>query len=171
MPMGIARPAMPWPPLTRRSPSTYRISMAIDPPPASSQASNPYTRWLRGQVAPEYGGGADPDAFIADWDRLERLVIDVYRRGEADGQDEAEWQWLRSALAGRHVAAALTPHWQGVLAGGQALAADPFLSLTAIPRAADLVDNRSAMQLLPAAREVLNRWLLTLGGGEAGGLG
>ena len=45
------------------------------------------------------------------------------------------------------------------------LAADPFETLTALPRAADLIDNRRAMQLLPAAREALNRWLLTMGGG------
>lgn len=131
-------------------------------------ATNPYTRWLRGVIALSGGQAGPPstptpDAFIADWDRLERLVIDVYRRGEADGQDEAEWQWLRSALTDRHDAATLTPHWQGVRAGGQALAMDPFLALTAITRAADLVDNRGAMQLLPAAREALNRWLLALG--------
>jgi hypothetical protein len=150
--------------------------MAVDHPPPASEASNPYTRWLRSVTAPPGGpAGATSaqaaDAFIADWDRLERLVIDVYRRGEADGQDEAEWQWLRGALAGRHEAAALAPHWRGVLAGGEALAADPFLDLLALPRAADLVDNRRAMQLLPAAREALNRWLLALGGGGAGGVG
>lgn len=152
--------------------------MDTDLPPPSPQSANPYTRWLRSVTAPPGGPAGVPagvpsahaaDAFIADWDRLERLVIDVYRRGETDGQDEAEWQWLRGALAGRHEAAALAPHWRGVLAGGEALAADPFLALLSLSRAADLVDNRRAMQLLPAAREALNRWLLALGGGGGRG--
>jgi len=125
-------------------------------------SANPFTRWLRGTVQP----AAEQD-FIAEWDRLERLVIDVYRRGEADGQDEAEWQWLRQSLADHHDSAAHSPDWQGVLAGGEVLATNPFLALTAIPRAADLIDNRRAMQLLPAAREALNRWLLTLEAGAA----
>ena len=145
--------------------------MTTDASPSPTPAANPYTRWLRSLTGPPPAdasvglAAADADAFIADWDRLERLVIDVYRRGESDGQDEAEWQWLRQALAERHAAAALAPHWPGVLAGGAALAADPFETLTALPRAADLIDNRRAMQLLPAAREALNRWLLTMGGG------
>lgn len=137
-----------------------------DPPPVLPTA-NPFTRWLRGLAPPGEGAGKSPnqtaDALIADWDRLERLVIDVYRRGESDAQDEAEWAWLRGALIGRSDLEALAPYWQGVRAGGQVLASDPFLALTAIPRAADLVDNRGAMQLLPAAREALNRWLLALG--------
>lgn len=133
--------------------------MAPDPavPPS---AANPYTRWLRGQAASPSGAGPDPDALIAAWDRLERLVIDVYRRGEADGQDEAEWQWLRQTLGRSLDAQALAPHWQGILAGGQVLDADPFVALIGIARAERLVDNRRAMQLLPAAREALNRWLL-----------
>lgn len=133
-------------------------------PAASPPAANPYTRWLRGQVAPQPGGGADPDAFVAAWDRLERLVIDVFRRGEADGQDEAEWQWLRQTLGAGYDPAALAPHWPGILAGGQVLEADPFLRLLDIPQAERLVDNRPAMQLLPAAREALNRWLLAASG-------
>ena len=113
-------------------------------------------------VQPAAGQG-----FIADWDRLERLVIDVYRRGESDEKGGAEGGWLRRAVAERHDGAAMAPHWRGALAGGEALAGDPFLTLTAIPWAADLVGNRRAMQLRSAAREALNRWLLMLWDGAA----
>lgn len=140
------------------------IEPAAQPPDPPSAAANPYTRWLRGQAPAPSGVGPDPDVLIAQWDRLERLVIDVFRRGEADGQDEAEWQWLRQNLGGSLDAQAMAPHWQGVLAGGQPLDADPFAALLGIARAELLVDNRRAMQLLPAAREALNRWLLAASG-------
>lgn len=132
---------------------------------------NPFTRALRRRRGPERDPAAGAlEAFIAHWDELEALVISVYRAGHAGPADEATWVRLVDTLGRRYpdLAPSLAAEWPGLRAGGRPLTEDPFLALIAIPRAAALVGNRPALELLPAAREALNRHLLARAGPDAG---
>jgi hypothetical protein len=144
--------------------------MSIPLPPAGPPAlpprrptDNPVSRFLRSRLGRRH---PDAEAFTRAWDRLETLVIDVYRAGAADAADEAEFDavaaWLREHYP--DVAEVLAGHWAGVKAGGVPLDADPFMAVLDAARAADYVGSRRTMQLLPAAREALNGWLAVLGG-------
>ena len=57
---------------------------------------NPFTRFLRSQrrTTP-----ADLEAFIERWDRLESLIINVYRAGVVDAETERVYADLRAWLA------------------------------------------------------------------------
>lgn len=130
-------------------------------PPSTA---NPFSRFLRardGRPRP------DVDAFVAAWDRLETLVIAVYRTGAADAADAAGFAALRAELEGRYAALAadLAPFWPEVRGAG---GADPFRLLLGVPHAAALVGNQAALRALPAAREALNRWLVALAEGDGG---
>ena len=122
---------------------------------------NPFTRFLRSQrrMTP-----ADLELFIERWDRLESLIINVYRRGAVDAETERVYTDLRAWLAEhyRDWAASLEPFWRASREGRAAPASDPFARLLAPAAAAAFIDNRPAMQALPAAREALNRYLLSL---------
>lgn len=125
---------------------------------------NPYTRSLLKQIK-------DPrlDRFVEHWDRLEALVILVYRQGAAASQDRTEHRRLRSWLKKNY------PRWQPQLLsrqlfslrpptsiGGKLAREDPFEALLVVPDAAGFVQNWAAMQTLPAAREALNQLLISL---------
>lgn len=120
--------------------------------------TNPFSRFLRAQ---DDRPRPDVDAFVAAWDRLETLVIAIYRAGAADAADEADFAALRTELEERYpaLAADLAPHWPGVRGAD---GADPFRLLLEVPRAAAFAGNRAALRALPAAREALNRWLVVL---------
>jgi hypothetical protein len=100
--------------------------------------------------------------FVTQWDALEALVIHVYKGGVATSQDEAEHARLRGRLRRDHSRwqVALGSYWPRTRAGGEPMQEDPFVRLLAVARAADFVDNWAAMQVLPAARESLNMWLM-----------
>ena len=117
---------------------------------------NPFTRFLSQR--------SDDDAFaafIAYWDRLERVVVGVYRAklDEATAADEyrAVWPWLRARYP--RWAETLRPHWQATRAAGEPTQTDPFALLRALAAPADIVGDWRAMQHLPAAREAINRYL------------
>ena len=122
---------------------------------------NPFTRFLRSQrrTTP-----ADLELFIERWDRLESLIINVYRRGSVDAETEAVYADLRAWLAEHYPdwAASLEPFWQAAREGGAPPVSDPFGRLLAPASARWFINNRPAMQALPAAREALNRYLLSL---------
>lgn len=111
-------------------------------------AANPYTAALL-RALPD----ADPNlrSFVAHWDRVETLILDVYRRGEASAADEAEWRALRGWLTGHP------------LPGVPAPDPNPFDILLHNPRALDFVGNRAALRSLPDARAALNGRLLAAG--------
>ena len=129
---------------------------------------NPYSRFLRGRVQRRR---AEAAALLDAWDRLETLVIGVYRLGRAGEAEELELRAIRAWMQAnyRRYAAELEPHWRAVQAGGEPMQVDPFRALWETPAAARWVGDWSSMQRLPAAREALNRWLLALG--EGGGSG
>lgn len=122
------------------------------PPPG-----NPVTATLLRQIA-----DARLRRFVAAWDGLEALVIRVYRSGAADRAAGRQLARLRRRLRRSYPAfrAGLAAYWPAMKAGGEPVGEDPFAALLATRRAADLIDNRRAMQLLPAARQAINEWLL-----------
>lgn len=108
--------------------------------------------------------------FVEQWDALEALVIRTYRTGRAGLAAQWSYRRLRRALRRSYprYAEALGGYWRGAMAGGEPLTEDPFRALLGAEGAPAFVDNWRAMELLPAARQAINEWLLDLvGGGEA----
>jgi hypothetical protein len=103
-------------------------------------SANPYTATLLDGLPSR---DLDLAAFVAHWDRVESLVIDVFRRAEATAADESEWRYLRTWLSRQSWALA-----------------EPFTLLLHNPRAAAFVGNRVALTALPDARAALNGRLL-----------
>jgi hypothetical protein len=122
-------------------------------------AGNPFSRHLRRVSRPPAAVGPFADA----WDRLETLVVDVYRRGETGEADDDEFAALKSVLLPAHarLSADLEPHWRASRVGRQLAGADPFAALLAVERAEGFVGNAEMLRQLPAAREALNRWILS----------
>jgi hypothetical protein len=118
---------------------------------------NPFTHFLRRR-----GSDPDFDRFVSYWDRLELLVVQVYRAKttpeEAAGEYAAVWPWLRVEY-GRWQPL-LDPYWRQTRAAGETTQTDPFLLLLAIGSPAAIPGDWPAMQHLPAAREAINRYLL-----------
>jgi len=100
--------------------------------------------------------------FVENWDQLEALVIRIYKSGQASPEDEAALQdtlaWLNRHYPGWR--SALDEYWHGLQAGGRPLQNDPFDTLLSIQTADDILENWTAMQILPAAREALNQYLI-----------
>jgi hypothetical protein len=117
---------------------------------------NPFSKFLR-----QWSKDPRLGEFVAYWDRLERLTIQVYRQKMGVETAEAEfaevWPWLRKEY--RRWATSLEPYWQQTTAAGQPTQTDPFLLLLNKQSPADIPGDGNAMQHLPAAREALNRFL------------
>ena len=118
---------------------------------------NPFTRAILRRVK-----NRDLKRFTAYWDRLESLVIRVYKKGAASQAEEAEYRAVRAWLLKSYPKwrAALQPYWQATKVAGEATGEDPFEALLATPQASGFVGNWRAMQTLPAAREALNEYLV-----------
>lgn len=119
--------------------------------------ANPYTSFLSADLDDD-----SLSSFIDHWDRLESLVVSVYRSNAIRSEDEREfnqvWPWLAENYPKWQ--SALRPHWRQATARGQKVKADPFAGLLEVKSAADIVGNWTLMQELPAAREALNRFVL-----------
>ncbi len=98
-------------------------------------------------------------------DALEALVIRVYKGKQAIPADVEEYARLRGWFQANYAnwSEKLKPYWLKVLAGGKTPEHDPILRLLAAATAADFVGDWVAMQHLPAAREMLNRYVVSLG--------
>jgi hypothetical protein len=121
---------------------------------------NPFTKYLS-----QWSGDGRFDDFIGHWDRLERLVIGVYRGkidpSAAGPEYEDVWPWLRAHYP--EWEATLAPHWRQTRAAGEPIRLDPFRLMLAIPSPKDITGDWRAMQHLPAAREAINRYLAVQG--------
>jgi len=128
---------------------------------AVRDATNPFTRFLS-----QWSSDGDFAPFVAYWDRLERVVVGVYRgkldEDEAAAEFRAVWPWLRQAYP--RWQDTLRPHWQATRAAGAPAQLDPFALLLAIATPAGIPGDWRAMQHLPAAREAINRYLVELRG-------
>ncbi len=133
---------------------------------------NPFTKILGSRLSDFDEARPEIDNFVRHWDRLESLVISVYKSGEVDVTARSEFDlvtaWLSEHFANYETA--LARHWstQGTQVDGARDAADPFRSLFEHRQASSFVDDWGAMQTLPAAREALNRWLIELADSPAG---
>lgn len=120
--------------------------------------TNPFTRYLS-----QWSADRRLHHFVDYWDRLELLVVQVYREkmtpAEAQPEFEAVWPWLREAYAGW--AETLRPFWQQTRAAGAPTQRDPFRLLLAFERPEAILGDWGAMQHLPAAREALNQLVLS----------
>lgn len=118
---------------------------------------NPFTRFLvrnRDDVALRL--------LLDHCDALEALVIRVYKGKQATPADEEEYAELRRWFQANYAnwSGKLKPYWAQVLAGGKTPEQDPILRLLAAATAADFVGDWGAMQHLPAAREMLNQFVV-----------
>lgn len=124
---------------------------------------NPFTNYLR-----QWSADEDLAAFIDRWDRLERVVVGVYRQKmslfEALVEYDEVWLPLRSQYP--VWAAELRAYWTQTRAAGEQARVDPFQLLLDLPNPQAIVGNWQAMQFLPAAREALNQYLVDHGGTE-----
>ena len=120
---------------------------------------NPFTQSLLKQVKDR-----QLVEFVTRWDAVEALVVRVYKGAAASPEDEAQYQRSRAWLLGRYPTwrTALGRYWPLTKAAGEPTRVDPFASLLAVTRASDFVENWSAMQTLPAARESINILLVDL---------
>jgi hypothetical protein len=130
----------------------------LNPPPL--RPDNPFTRFLCGRLNQTQAAPA-AEALIEHCDRLEALVIRVYRAGSACAMDVEEYLQLQGWLQEHYPAMALglEPYWRGTKAGDAPVIQDPLLMIYNHRTAEEFVDNWQVMQLLPAAREALNQWL------------
>jgi hypothetical protein len=122
---------------------------------------NPFSKYLS-----QWSDDGEFAAFVAHWDRLERIVIGVYRgkmEVEASGQEfDRVWPWLRERYP--RWEETLLPYWRATRAAGEPTRSDPFRLLLGLPEPAAIRDNWGAMQHLPAAREAINQYLIDHGG-------
>ncbi len=117
---------------------------------------NPFSKYLR-----QWSQNSSLDEFVEYWDRLEAVVVGVYRQkmtmAEAQAAFDEAWPWLREHYGIWEEV--LRPFWQQTRAGGQPTQLDPFLLLLAFTQPEDIVGDWAAMQHLPAAREALNQFI------------
>jgi hypothetical protein len=120
---------------------------------------NPFSKFLR-----QWSQDDSLAEFVEYWDRLERLVVQVYRQKltpeAAVGEFEQVWPWLRAHYEPWE--GVLRPLWTQTVAGGQPTQQDPFQLLLALPSPEAIGGDWVAMQHLPAAREALNHLILQL---------
>ena len=107
---------------------------------------NPFTQFIN---------RANPDdafnRFVADWDDLEDLLIDVYRRGVADAEDAAAWE----TISGR-----LEVSFPAVMDRFEGIGAEVFQEILALGPLINMVGNREFLKKLPDAREKINLVIL-----------
>lgn len=99
---------------------------------------------------------------VTQWDRLEILVITVFKSKQVTDEDRETYRELRTWLLAHYPAweAALTPLWKLTLVGGRLAPEDPFRRVFSAETATDLLTDWVAMQNLAAAREALNTLVL-----------
>lgn len=119
---------------------------------------NPFTQFLS-----QWSRNRQLNEFVAYWDRLERVVVAVYRGKMSVAAAEVEfaevWPWLRQVYPAW--AGDLRPFWLATKAAGAPTQRDPFQLLLDKQQPADILGDWGAMQHLPAAREALNQFILS----------
>ncbi|MGH2543421.1 MAG: hypothetical protein ACRDIB_11510 [Ardenticatenaceae bacterium] len=125
--------------------------------------ANPFTGFLRSLRSERVG--SELDRFVAWWDVVEAIVVDVNRRGIATEEERAAYAEARAELLANYEgvwAPRFAPHWPETREVGRTTPGDPFPRILAAENADGFVGNWPAMQALAAARETLNRYILSL---------
>ncbi len=119
---------------------------------------NPFTKYLS-----QWSFDRDFAGFVEHWDRLEHLVVAVYRQkldaNLAKAEFDEVWPRCRELYLGRWEKL-LQSYWLQTRAAGEPTRVDPFRLLLDIQSPIEIPENWRAMQYLPAAREAINRYLL-----------
>jgi hypothetical protein len=123
-----------------------------------NKESNPFSRFLRRNEQDTL-----ISAFVERWDQVERLVIRRYRQEANPQQDQGRWQELRKSLIRTYpdFSSQLEEYWKGAAIAGQPATTDPFLWILAHEQVEAFENNWQALQTLPAAREAINRLLIS----------
>lgn len=108
--------------------------------------------------------------FVEAWDAWEGLLLGIYRQKQVSLADDLAHRTLRKKLLFRYprYQEALQTHWQIVrkrTAGKGAtelVSEDPFLFLLRPEEADAFIRDRAFFFMLPAAREALHSYLLSL---------
>ena len=125
---------------------------------------NPFTRFLKQWSNDD---SKELEAFIEHWDTLEAMAIRVYKAKQPTADDLSAYLVIKQFMDAnyRKFAPKLESYWQQSEVGGQLDHADPFAYLFQYESAEGFVDNWTALQHLPAAREALNGLLVEMGNG------
>ena len=119
---------------------------------------NPFTKSITSQLhQPEL------QAFVEHWDALEALVIGVFQAKAITAADDRDYTNVRNWLQQHYSAwqVSLEPLWRQSLRGGKPSEDDPFVFLVEPTTPAAFIGSRIHIQALPAAREALNRLILS----------
>ena len=119
--------------------------------------SNPVTQSLISQTEDE------PLAvFVQAWDALEELIIRLNRSGAVRQEDNLLYSRLQLELHQSYPALrdVLDPDWRRARKEGNELSGDPFRALLLASGPDEFVRNWDCMQMLPAARQALNEYIL-----------
>ena len=125
--------------------------------------ANPFTRFLRSFR--KTSKQPDIEAFVAWWDVVEAIVVDVNKRGYATNEELTAYADARAILLVDYASRwtpAFAAHWPKTLEASQPTPSDPFPRILSTSTADGFVKNWPAMQALASARETLNRYILTL---------
>lgn len=103
--------------------------------------------------------------FIEHWDMLEALAIRVYKAKQPTAADLSAYGDIKRFMDAHYqkFAPKLEGYWKRSEVAGQLDHADPFAYLFQYESATGFVDNWTALQHLPAAREALNGLLVEMG--------
>lgn len=100
--------------------------------------------------------------FSEDWDRLESLVVEIYKQKSVSFAQQEEYFELRQRLVGTY--AQLSPElarfWPRTKVKGAPVTGDPFLAVIDKLSAKEFLENWDVMKTLPAAREAFNQMLM-----------
>ncbi len=125
--------------------------------------SNPFTRFLQSQRPDNLH--REVEQFVVWWDVVEAIVVDVNKCGGTTDEERAAYAQARTELLRDYAktwSPRFAPHWTQTLEAGNPTPADPFPRILAPTTTDGFVKNWAAMQALAAARETLNRYILTL---------
>ena len=96
------------------------------------------------------------------WDRLEAMVIAVYRAGKADRRQRRAHRSLRRLLLAAYEQwePALTPYRVELEEQGAQRERDPFREILRYRQIEEMIGSQAAIEALPDARQTLNHFLL-----------
>ena len=96
------------------------------------------------------------------WDLFEAAVIQVYKTRTVSEDDRKTLVAARREIMRVYARwqETLKPYWLDLRIEGEPVSSDPFRTLLAVEPPESFVENWTAMQTLPVAREAINRFLL-----------
>ena len=123
---------------------------------------NPFTKFLAQFLKSSKTG---IELFIDHWDKVEHLVITIYKRAAIIDEDRETFaesvRWLQTHYP--EWESEFASYWPSTVVGGRAAPMDPFRRLIDVAGPEAFIGDWEALQYLPAAREALNQYLVDQG--------